>query len=54
MSEGPWGPATPFVLAVYGLTAACVAAAVVLSLLDLRRWSRRARELARTEEPPTS
>jgi heme exporter protein CcmD len=47
---GPWGAATPYILAVYGLTAACVLAAVVLSLRDASRWARRSRALERERE----
>jgi len=43
--EGLWGPATPYILAVYGLTAVCFAAAIALSLIELRRWARKVREL---------
>ncbi len=45
-----WGAATPYILAVYGLTAACVGAAIALSLREARHWSRRARALERERE----
>jgi hypothetical protein len=51
---GLWGASTPFILAVYGLTAVSMIAAAALSLLELRRWSRRARELESEEQPPTA
>jgi hypothetical protein len=45
-----WGAATPYILAVYGITAAGVAAAVVLSLRELERWARRSRTLEQERE----
>jgi hypothetical protein len=52
MSEagGLWGAATPYILAVYGLTAVSLGALVVLSLVELGRWSRKARELERKSD----
>ncbi len=48
MSEaggGLWGEATPYILAVYGLAAVCFGALIAQSIVELRRWSRRARDL---------
>jgi hypothetical protein len=39
---------------VYGLTAAGFAALVVQSVVELRRWARRARELERQDDRPKS
>lgn len=48
MSEaggGLWGDATPYIVAVYGLAVVCFGALIAQSIGELRRWSRRAREL---------
>lgn len=42
---GLWGPDTPYILAVYGLAAVCFGVLIAQSIVELRRWSRKAREL---------
>lgn len=46
--NGLWGEATPYIVAVYGLTALTVGALIVQSLLELIHWKRRARDLEKS------